>query len=83
MGRNVILVHTRSRYRGAQVTVMGIPAAGLIAVTDYNTPRQRVLGIITVRQHHDGIGYRVFGHPGELPDVDAAAAVLVARALER
>jgi hypothetical protein len=50
---------------------MGIPAAGLIAVTDYNSPRQRVLGIVIVRQHRDGTSYRVFGHPAELPDVEA------------
>ncbi len=59
MGRNVILIHTRSRDHGAQVTVIGIPATGLIAVTGYNTPRQRTLGLITVCQHRDATSYRV------------------------
>jgi hypothetical protein len=79
MGRNVILIQAAARYRGAQVTVMGIPAAGLIAVTGYNTPRRRTLGLITVCQRRGGTGYRVFGHPDELPDVETAAAVLVAQ----
>jgi hypothetical protein len=58
MGRNVILIHTAVRYRGARVTVMGIPDAGLIAVTGYNTPRQRTLGLITVSQHRGRTGLR-------------------------
>jgi hypothetical protein len=61
---------------------VGIPAAGLIAGTDYNSPRQRVLGIITVRQHRDRTGYGIFGHPAELLDVEAAAAPLVTRRIE-
>jgi hypothetical protein len=46
-----------------QVTVMGIPATGLIAVTDYNTPRQRTLGIITAHQHGARTVYRSSGTP--------------------
>ena len=76
---HVILVRTSARYRGARVTVIGIPEAGLIAVTGYNTPRQWTLGLITVCERPGGVSYRVFGHPDELPDVDAAAAVLVAQ----
>lgn len=79
MGRNVILIHTAVRHRGAPVTVMGIPTAGLIAVTGYNSPRQRTLGLITVCQRRDGIGYCVFGHPEALPDIEAAVVVLVAQ----
>jgi hypothetical protein len=79
MGRNVILVHTAARYRGARVTVMGIPEAGLIAVTSYNTPRQHTLGLITVTQHRGRMSYRVFGHPHELSDIEAAVAALVAQ----
>jgi hypothetical protein len=77
MGRNVILIHTRSRYRGSRVTVMGIPEAGLIAVTGYNTRRQRTLGLITVCQRGGQTTYRVSGHAGELADLEAAAEVLV------
>jgi hypothetical protein len=60
------------------VTVLGVPPARLLAVAGYNTPRQHVLGLITVREHQDRQStYTVSGHSGELADLEAAAAVLV------
>jgi hypothetical protein len=79
MGRDVVLIHTAITHRELPVTVMGIPATGLIAVAGYNTPRQRALGIITVRQRGTRTVYRVSGHHDELDDLEAAAAALVAQ----
>jgi hypothetical protein len=79
MGRDLVLIHTAITHHGLPVTVMGIPATGLIAVTGYNTPRQHVLGIITAHQHETRTVYRVLGHHDELDDLEAAAAALAAQ----
>jgi hypothetical protein len=78
MRQRLVFVHTAAVYRGDTVTVLGVPSAGLLAVAGYNTPRQHVLGLITVREHEQGqTTYAVSGHSGELADLEAAAAVLV------
>jgi hypothetical protein len=82
MGRDVILVHTAITHHGLPVTVMGIPATGLIAVTGYNTPRQRALGIITAHEHGPRTVYRVLGQEDDLDDLEAAAALVARRGLQ-
>lgn len=77
MRQHLVFVHTTADYRGDTVTVLGVPSAGLLAVAGYNTPRQHVLGLITVREHDGATTYTVSGHPGELADLEGAAAVLV------
>jgi len=78
MRPQLVCVHTTADYRGDTVTVLGVPSARLLAVAGYNTPRQHVLGLITVRQHEEGpTTYTTSGHSGELADLEAAAAVLV------
>ena len=64
------------RYRGQRVTVLGVPSAGLLAVTGYGTTSQQVLGLITVVERAGERAYRVFGYPEDLRDLDAAAAAL-------
>jgi hypothetical protein len=78
MRQRLVFVHTTADYRGDTVTVLGVPSAGLLAVAGLNTPRQHVLGLITVREYEEGqTTYTVSGHSGELADLEAAAAVLV------
>jgi hypothetical protein len=77
MRQHLVFVHTASDYRGDTVTVLGVPSARLLAVAGYNTPRQHVLGLITVREHEGETTYTVSGHSGELADLEAAAAALV------
>jgi hypothetical protein len=80
MGHDTILLrHTEARHRGRRVTVLGVPSAGLLAVTGYGTAGVQVLGLITVVERAGRRAYRVFGHPEDLQDLDAAAAVLVDR----
>jgi hypothetical protein len=80
MRQHLVCVHTTADYRGHTVTVPGVPSARLLAVAGYNTPRQHVLGLITVREHEAGqTTYTVSGHSDELADLEAAAAVLVER----
>jgi len=50
MRQRLVFVHTTADYRGDAVTVLGVPSARLLAVAGYNTPRQHVLGLITVRE---------------------------------
>jgi hypothetical protein len=76
MGPTIVLHHTQARHRGRRVTVLGIPSAGLLAVTGYGTRGQRVLGIITVIERRGQRAYRIHGHDDELHDLDTAAAVL-------
>jgi hypothetical protein len=77
MRQHLVFVHTTADYRGDTVTVLGVPSTRLLAVAGLNTPRQHVLGLITVHEHEAGqTTYTVNGHSGELADLDAAAAVL-------
>jgi hypothetical protein len=77
MRQQLVCVHTTADYRGDAVTVLGVPSARLLAVAGYNTPRQHVLGLITVLVHEGETTYTVSGHSGELADLEAAAAMLV------
>ena len=78
MRQQLVFVHTTAAYRGDPVTVLGVPSARLLAVAGYNTPRQHVLGLITVRKREHGpTTYTVRGHASELADLEAAAAELV------
>ena len=78
MRQRLVFVHTAAEYLGDTVTVMGVRSARLLAVAGCNTPRQLVLGLITVRGHEQGqTTYTVSGYHGELADLEAAAAVLV------
>jgi hypothetical protein len=80
MGRaTVLLHHTPIRHHGQPVTVLGVPACGLLVLAGYSTPTQRVLGIITVIERAGGPAYRVFGLDEDLPDLDAAAAAVANR----
>ena len=77
MGTTILLRHTRARYRGQRVTVLGVPSAGLLAITGYGTSRPRLIGLITVVERDGRRAYRLYGHAEELQDLDAAAAALV------
>ena len=80
MGTPILLRHTRARHRGQRVTIVGVPADGLLALTGYGSSRPHLLGLITVLERDDGhYTYRVGGHAEDLPDLDTAAAVLAAQ----
>ena len=79
MGTPILLCHTRARHRGRRVTIVGVPADGLLALTGYGTSRPRLLGLITVLDRDGRRAYRVGGHDEDLPDLDTAADVLAAR----
>lgn len=79
MGTPILLRHTRARHRGQRVTIVGVPADGLLALTGYGTSRPHLLGLITVLERDGHYTYRVRGHREDLQDLDTAAAVLAAQ----
>jgi hypothetical protein len=70
----------KARDRGQRVTIVGVPADGLLALTGYGGGRPHLLGLITVLERDDGhCTYRVGGHAEDLPELDTAAAVRAAQ----